>query len=104
MGSKDIEFRNISLWVHCNFFRHSYLTEVMLEISKVYNTSVQRCRDKKIIIYGEFLVLFVFFYVTYKVSKKALVFKPQWKCFQSSCLGLKIYLVNLVNLVKCQNL
>ena len=36
---------------------------------------------------------FVFFYVTYKVSKKAalaLVYKPQWKCFQGSCLGLKI--------------
>ena len=26
-----------------------------------------------------------------KVSKKALVYKPQRKCFQDSCLGLKKY-------------
>ena len=87
LGSKDIGIRNISLWTICNSFRHSYLTEVL-----AWNIKSLQRQLAKIIICGEFLVFLCFFYVTYKVIKKAalaLVYKPQLKCFQSSCLGLK---------------
>ena len=87
MGSKDIGIRNISFWTNCNFFRHSYLTEVI-----AWNIKSLQPQLAKIIICGEFLVFFCVFMfelnVTYKVSKKAalaLDYKPQWKC-----LGLKI--------------
>ena len=72
LGSKDIEIRNISLWTTCNSFKHSYLTEVI-----AWNIKSLQHQLAKIIICGEFLVLFVFFILLTKWVKSGISFSSQ---------------------------
>jgi len=88
LGSKDIGIRNISYWTICNYFRHSYLTEVI-----AWNIKSLQHQLAKIIICGEILVLFVFFFMfltKWVKSGISFSFQTTIKMFSNSCLGLKI--------------